>query len=118
MATEARLASLEQRLTLVENFVKERIDSHAERLSTLEGKADAKSEEKEDETANLARVPSDSEVRFKAHAILNKVDNAENKRLSSEDLKAKEENAKKEEEAVAAAAEQAKLKKEQKQANQ
>ncbi|KAL7492954.1 hypothetical protein ACHAWT_002090 [Skeletonema menzelii] len=71
------------------------------------------SEEKDDETAELARVPSESEVRFKAHAILNKVEKAENKRLSSSDLKLKEEEAKKEEEAAAAAAEQAKLKKEQ-----
>ena len=73
-----------------------------------------KEEEKEDDAvAKLARIPSNSEVRFKAHAILNKVEKAENKRLSPDDLKVKEEAAKKEEEAAAAAVEQAKLNKEQ-----
>jgi len=78
-----------------------------------EGKEAEKPSEEKGETAEIARAPSDTEVRFKAHAILNKVENAENKRLSSTDLKAKEEVAKKEEAAAAAAAEQAKLKKEQ-----
>ncbi|KAK1736513.1 ATP-dependent RNA helicase [Skeletonema marinoi] len=78
-----------------------------------EEKEAEKPPEEKDETAEIARAPSDTEVRFKAHAILNKVENAENKRLSSTDLKAKEEVAKKEEAAAAAAAEQAKLKKEQ-----
>ena len=69
--------------------------------------------ESSDEEEALGRVPSDTEVRFKAHAILSKVENAENKRLSADDLKAKEEAAKREDEAVAAAAtEMAKQKKE------
>lgn len=69
-------------------------------------------EEKDDKTPDIHRVPSSTEVRFKAHAILNKVEKAENKRLSADDLKVKEEAAKKEEAAAAAAAEEAKLKKE------
>jgi len=75
-------------------------------------KEEEESGEKDDETPEIPRVPSSTEVRFKAHAILNKVEKAENKRLSADDLKAKEEAAKKEEEAAAAAAEEAKLKKE------
>ncbi|KAL7449352.1 hypothetical protein ACHAWC_001418 [Mediolabrus comicus] len=86
----------------------------------------AKAEEKEEEdvkkeaptseetsTPGIPRVQSDAEIRLKAHVVLNKVENSENKRLSTEELKAKEEAAKKEEEAAAAAAaEEAKLKKE------
>jgi CRISPR/Cas system-associated endonuclease/helicase Cas3 len=85
----------------------------------------AKAEEKEEEdvkkeapseetsTPEIPRVQSDAEIRLKAHVVLNKAENSENKRLSTEELKAKEEAAKKEEEAAAAAAaEEAKLKKE------
>ncbi len=84
-------------------------------------KAEAKEEEdvkkeapsEETSTPEIPRVQSDAEIRLKAHVVLNKVENSENKRLSTEDLKVKEEAAKKEEEeAAAAAAEQAKLKKE------
>lgn len=74
-------------------------------------KEEEKAEVKDDEVAKMDRIPSESEVRFKAHAILNKVEKAENKRLSP-DEKLKKEAAKKEEEAAAAAAEEAKQKKE------
>eukprot|EP00573_Skeletonema_grethae_P000753 CAMPEP_0201689588 /NCGR_PEP_ID=MMETSP0578-20130828/3151_1 /ASSEMBLY_ACC=CAM_ASM_000663 /TAXON_ID=267565 /ORGANISM="Skeletonema grethea, Strain CCMP 1804" /LENGTH=545 /DNA_ID=CAMNT_0048174277 /DNA_START=10 /DNA_END=1647 /DNA_ORIENTATION=+ len=99
------------------------MSSTEEEKSTSDGSAVAeepkkeeeeeKAEDKDEEVAKMARIPSDSEVRFKAHAILNKVEKAENKRLSPIDLKLKEEAAKKEEEAAAAAAaEEAKQKKE------
>lgn len=99
------------------------MSSTEEEKSTSDGSAVAeepkkeeeeeKAEDKDEEVGKMARIPSDSEVRFKAHAILNKVEKAENKRLSPIDLKLKEEAAKKEEEAAAAAAaEEAKQKKE------